>query len=735
MKKMLLILSLMALAITAAAVPAKRGVWRTLRLVDGTEVKAQLVGDEFGHFWKAADGTAYVEEISGEVFRKADANTIMQRAKVRRQRANANRAKRLPRRRVSQVPSSYTGVKKGLIVLVSFQDKDFKSTHNKALYQRIANEEGYSQGKFVGSMCDYFKAQSQGKFELDFDIVGPVKVSNKYSYYGKNDTNGDDVHPGIMVAEAVKLVDKEVDFSQYDWDGDGEVDQVYIVYAGYGESDTNMTNTIWPHAFTLTEAKEYNDGSGPVTVDGVKVDTYACGPELNAEGNVDGIGTMCHEFSHCLGFPDFYDTSYSGGQGMCSWDLMDSGSYNGDGYCPAGYTSYERWMAGWLEPTVLEEKDTVVTGMKALQEGGESFIIYNKGNRNEYYLLENRQLIDWDAGLPGSGLLILHVDYDAQAWEDNMPNNNKKHQRMTWVAADNKYQYEMDMGSKYFTDEGMKNDPFPYDTNDCFNKSTQPAASFFNNNSDGTKYMDSSVENIKLDAKGNVSFNFVSAEGGGQGGEEKPYEKPTIEDAIFYESFNNCKGKGGNDDIWGGQVASATLTTDNSGWTTLEDKGYGGHSCARFGSSTVNGSATTPGISLEGSAKLSFRAGAWDSKNDQTTLNLKADGATITPNVVTLEKGKFNDYEVTIVSTPSATGTSLVYITFESLKGRFFLDEVIVKLVDNTTTGIVSLDNSTISNMDNCYDLSGRKLSNTKWSNGQMKKGFYIVNGRKVVLR
>ena len=114
---------------------------------------------------------------------------------------------------------------------------------------------------------------------------------------------------------------------------------------------------------------------------------------------------MCHEFSHCLGYPDFYDTGYSGGQGMCDWDLMDSGSYNGDGYQPAGYTSYERWFAGWETPITLEAEDVSVTNMKSLQSGGESYIIYNKKNREEYFLLENRQSDGWDESLYGAGLL------------------------------------------------------------------------------------------------------------------------------------------------------------------------------------------------------------------------------------------------------------------------------------------------------------------------------------------
>ena len=360
----------------------------------------------------------------------------------------------------------------------------FKENNNNALFQRIANEKDFSNGDFKGSMYDYFYAQSEGKFELTFDVVGPVTVSNTQSYYGSNDSYGNDKHPAEMVIEALKLVDSQVNFADYDWDGDGEVDQVYVVYAGKGEADGGASTTIWPHEWELSAAAYYNDGDGAQTLDGVIIDTYACGGELNGSGNIDGIGTMCHEFSHCLGYPDFYDTDYSGGQGMGYWDLMDSGSYNGDGYQPAGYTSYERWMAGWKEPVELTTT-TQVANMKALQDGGETYIVYNDGNRNEYFLLENRQFTGWDASLPGEGLLILHVDYSASVWANNKPNDTPSHQRMTWIAADNEYQYTTYQGTKYYSFSGMANDPFPYGSVNAFNKSTTPAAKFYNKNTDG----------------------------------------------------------------------------------------------------------------------------------------------------------------------------------------------------------------------------------------------------------
>ena len=498
---------LLSLVMNAAyAVPAKPGLQRTLNLTDGTTISAVLVGDEHGHYWLGTDGKAYQAVDGNDTYSVINKENVRARAQARRTAANQRRAKRLAPRRVGTV-GSYTGQKKGIIILVNFSDTKFQEANDNALYQRIANEVNFSEGDFKGSMRDYFYAQSEGQFELSFDVVGPYEVTFQHGYYGSNDSEGNDKFPATMVIEAVKKADADVNFADYDWDDDGEVDQVYVIYAGKGEADGGASDTIWPHEWDLSAAAYYNDGEGPQTLDGVKIDTYACGGELNGSGAIAGIGTMCHEFSHCLGYPDFYDTDYSGGQGMGYWDLMDGGSYNGDGYQPAGYTSYERWVAGWKEPIELKNT-TAVSGMKALQERGESYIIYNGGNSNEYFLLENRQLTGWDESLPAAGLLILHVDYNATVWEDNEPNDDPSHQRMTWIAADNKYEYVIDQGTKYYTFDGMMTDPFPYGTVNAFSKSTTPAAKLYNKNTNGTYYLDSSVEEITQNADGTVSFYF-----------------------------------------------------------------------------------------------------------------------------------------------------------------------------------------------------------------------------------
>ena len=176
MKKLFVTLLLVAVTMTMMAVPAKKGLWKTLRLNDGTEGRATLVGDEHGHFWKAEDGKTYTRQ--GDVWVAVDAQQIIKNAKSRRAKANA----KFMQRRTFGHPTTITGQKKAIMILVNFKDQKYKTGHDNALFQKIANQKGFNEGKFKGSMADYFKAQSRGKFELDFDVVGPVTVSKTASY-------------------------------------------------------------------------------------------------------------------------------------------------------------------------------------------------------------------------------------------------------------------------------------------------------------------------------------------------------------------------------------------------------------------------------------------------------------------------------------------------------------------------------------------------------------------------
>lgn len=496
MRHLISLLPAILICLHAYAIPARPGQWKLLTLKNGQQVNAELQGDEHGHYWQTASGICYVESSEEGIFERADRHAIAERANARR--IDRHRATRS----IGGQHEPYIGKKKGLIILVEFQNKKFLEEHSHALYEDILNKVGFtSDAGFKGSVKDYFLDQSHGLFELDFDIIGPLTLPKTYGYYGAN-TQGNDTNPGLMAATACEMADEFVDFKDYDWDGDGEVDQVFIIFAGLGEAAGGDANTIWPHEWSL----EYSDYGKTLTLDEVTVNTYACGPELIERGiytsniGIDGIGTICHEFTHCLGLPDMYDTG-GNNYGMANWDLMSSGSYNGNSFSPAGFTSYERMYCGWQAPIVLQN-DTVVTAMKAIGEGGDSYIIYNDAHPEEYYLLENRQQSGWDEGLSGSGLLVLHIDYDEELWKYNLVNNTtsyngyNRHQRCTIIPADN------NLGR---TD--IATDVFPYGGKDSLTNLSLPRAELYNLNPEGIHYMSKPVTQIKQE-DGLISFVF-----------------------------------------------------------------------------------------------------------------------------------------------------------------------------------------------------------------------------------
>ena len=494
-------------AASSFAVPARPGQWRTLRLADGTEVRAELTGDEYCHYWRGDDGKAYVATAEKGIYMMADRDALEANASTMRAKANAIRQTRA----ATADPAKFTGQKRGLIILVEFTDKDaipaktFSKADAQSYYDRVANEKGFSDPEvgFKSSVYDYFYAQSDGQFEFNFDVVGPFRLPNTYVTYGANDggygTN--EANVGKLIYDACRYADKKgnVDFTKYDWDGDGIVDQVFVLYAGQGENTCpDDINLIWPQEGTLGSI-----GMSQQTfeMDGVTVKNFACSCELGEGGRIDGIGTICHEFSHCFGLPDMYDKGTAFGAtslhyGTYVWDLMNMGNYLDNGYQPAGYTAYERAFCGWKTLTELNET-TDITAMKPLSEGGEAYIIYNDGNRDEYYILENRQKTGCDGGLYAAGMLITHINYSAEAWAANDVNTTKE--RCGVIAADNSWDR---------TESDVRGDLYPYNGNNALTATSTPAATLTNANTDGSFLMRKDITDITQNADGTMAFHF-----------------------------------------------------------------------------------------------------------------------------------------------------------------------------------------------------------------------------------
>ncbi len=495
MIRMLLVAaSLLLGADVAMAVQAMRGVVNRLILRDGSAVEATLVGDENVHYYKTDDGRCI--QLVGGAYECVDGDSLRGVWRKRlRERDEARRVKAT----VPAYGTSYTGSKRGLVILVNFADLVMETGLNDWI--KYFNRVGYDEHGMYGSVHDYFYEQSYGKLNLTFDVVGPVSVSEEYCYYGK----GDVYNAPLMIKEACQKVNSEVNFADYDWNGDGIVDLVIVVYAGYNEAQGASADTIWPHEWVLSALSS----TSGLKLDGVLIDTYACTSELHGNGRtdtgiMDGIGTVCHEFSHCLGLPDLYDTVASNSFGMDVWSVMDYGNYNDGGYTPAAFTAFERYYCGWLELTELKSP-TYVRNMSSITDEPCAYVIYNDANNNEFYVLHNIQLTGFNSGAYGHGLLITYVDYDKIVWANNLVNSSRAdHQRMTIFAADNSY-------DKYgITASG---DPFPGTSgNTSFTDTTTPASTLYHSNLDDTYYMGRPIENI-TEADGCISFSFMGADG------------------------------------------------------------------------------------------------------------------------------------------------------------------------------------------------------------------------------
>lgn len=718
-KRFLTLAAMFMLAASAFAVPAKR-VKRQVQQPDGSVLTVMLRGDENFHYTSTEDGQPLVQRADGAYcyatldsngkltasaqvahdvesrgaaelsflnYYTAESQKVrslgMERAKQRNARRMARLAKRgvvdasgKPVRRVMAGATGgegigVTGKRKGLVILVNFKDKKMQSKHTQAEWNDYFNKVGYNKYGNNGSVHDYFYAQSYGKLDLEFDVIGPVTVSKNMASYGANDAQGNDIDPAGMIKEACELAyaKEKMDMSQYDWDGDGAVDQVYVIYAGYGEAAGGEPNTIWPHEWDI------QSGGYSLVLGGQRIRTYACSSELNGGYGTDisGIGTACHEFSHCMGIPDFYDTAGGGCFGMDAWDLMDYGSYGGDGYEPTGYNTYEKWVSGWIEPTILTEP-CYIKNMKPLSDAPEACVVFNEANKNEYYIFENRQLKGTDVALPNHGMLVIHVDYDQKVWFDNEVNNTSNHQRFTVVPADNK-----------LTSETVTGDTYPGTTKSTeLTDTSKPAATLFNANSDGRKFLGKPVTEI-TEKDGLISFTFM----GGVNLDAPQPKMMNMTETSFTGGWNAVDGAESytvelrekstqpsvdeaaklSEDLskWGEKLAvegtidiSADLDSkmQNKGWTG--DKVFECPGCAKIGTAKKQGNLTSPLITDNSSASVTVRLSASAYGNDATDITvslLDNDDATIaeqtikmdgTMATIVLDNADMKDYKVMV---------------------------------------------------------------------------------------
>ena len=303
----------------------------------------------------------------------------------------------------SGTATSFFGDVRVPIILVAYKDVPFTIENVREVWNDIANKPGYSEHGAVGSMADYFYEQSRGQFRVTFDVIGPVTLPEKREYYGMDKGGRTDVGINQMIMEACNMANAlpDVDFSRYDWDGDGNVETVLVVYAGVGQNYIGApADVVWPKQGYIGGRLDNKIG----------LRNYACANELCWPSmQQDGLGTLIHEFSHCLGLPDLYNVSVDVNDYIIfdEWDVMDGGCYSNDSWAPVGYSAYERYLCGWLEPEALPD-DAGVEAMAPMYDGGKVYRLDHSSGK-EYLLFENRQQQCFDSYLPGHGLLVTHV--------------------------------------------------------------------------------------------------------------------------------------------------------------------------------------------------------------------------------------------------------------------------------------------------------------------------------------
>ena len=537
MRRFLSLIISIVIAVAIFAVPANRRPF-VVKQSDGTTLSLVHTGDEALHYFMTTDGFPVVKDASGDYMyatfsqdgtflstgvvahnveaRNSDEVALLSTIDcdaVKEKVTNVHAARSAKYRKAATARSSSI-ITQGevFIPVLLVQFSDVKFTFTKEDINKLLNEENYKYNfadmyTAYGSARDYFIAQSGGLFKPEFVVTDIVTLPQPMAYYGGNDSSGDDKNPQAMIRDGIGLADATMNFAQFDNNLDGEIEFLYCIYAGYSESTGADSNTVWPHQWVLSS------NGGKKYADGVYCDTYACSSELslnetseqNSRKYLAGIGTICHEFSHCLGLHDVYDVSGSSGNwGMDEWDLMDLGSYAAEGYIPVGYNSYQKEACGWQKLQELDKKG--IYSMLPQTQNGVGYKIVNDANPNEYYILENRKREGWDQTLQADGMMIIHVDYDATVWDNNSINTTSGHPRFQLVPADNDLAVYGTVSTTEFY-ESMAKDLWPGAArNTEFTNTSVPAAKVFTGG-----YLNKPVTKIKYENYV-ASFAFMGGE-------------------------------------------------------------------------------------------------------------------------------------------------------------------------------------------------------------------------------
>lgn len=404
------------------------------------------------------------------------------------------------------------------VVLVNFKDVKFKINKPKEAFEQLFNSDTQTDlgnGNYLnyGSVAKYFRDMSNGTFTPNFKVYDPVTLDKPETYYGgKNEDNNKDENPRQLVKDALKLIENQItedDIKSFCSDGN-TIDCVYIVYAGLGQNDGGDGTTVWANCWTT-------DGA---TLGGKEVRWYTMSGELSPVKIKDGIipvvnglGVICHEFSHSLGLPDMYPTAksaYLDNQEMEYWDLMDGGEYTHAGFCPTAYTAFEKEQMEWPVDIKTLDSDASFTMQTSTEQGGTAYKIVNPDNQNEYLMLECIQRKAWNQYLFGNGLLVYHVCLPSATITSNTYlNNTPDYPGMAVVPADGACLSSYIKANENDYINSHKGDLFGQNVTELSDVNSQPNFCWYNAAKTEKLKTNKALRNIKYE-NGVVSFDYVN---------------------------------------------------------------------------------------------------------------------------------------------------------------------------------------------------------------------------------
>jgi len=682
----------------------------TVKQPDGTEIRLRLFGDELFCFAETMDGfTAirtqngfwmYAEKTGDGALRST--NVVVHNPEMRllkekqflesmikhlrphqlpeKERLRLEMMRRLDVKRIQSLRKKGNQIIwRVVVILVEFPD--LAHTETVQSFDDMFNQEDWDGGIGAqGGFNDFYKEVSYNQFGIVADIYGWYATTMDHTYYSWSH-NDHWARARELANNMIAMADVDIDYSQYDNDGDGYVDQVIIVHAGHGAAEEGNEEYIWPHYFCL---------SSPVTRDGVQIQDYTMQEELHYNRHA-GVGMYCHEFGHALGLPDLYDTNSEDGsdsEGIGLWGVMAGGAWGNDGLSPTHFCAWSKIQLGWIIPSIvnINTQQTDFT-LNAIETNPlQAFkLIPPEANTKEYFLLENRQQVGFDSYAPGTGMLIYHID-------DNMYDNaNAARKRVDVEEADGMDDLE------YFNNRGDTGDPYPGSSlNRFFTKSSYPNSDLYSQDHSGVSVRgvqeNGNLVSVKIEIDEPDSSSGIISEGM----------------VVSYNDFE-LSGVGALPTGWSQTGSGVIFSIENSidahdetngDWTCTPHQGdkaiFIGENWVGSGPTTL--SLVTPTLNL-GSAThpvLSFyEIRAWDhlwpSTKSQHTLNIlvsssgSAEWTKITS--VVADMADFQNWTQQVVDLSTYAGQT-IQIAFQFISHHYFwgLDEV---TLTDVSTGII----------------------------------------------